>query len=227
MPRPPSHDPDWIGLSEASQLLGVSSATLRRWSDAGRLRVFTTPGGHRRFSRSALERLLPADRLRRPSIGAAGLTPSRLARTYRRASKEVAPQLPWVLTLTDEQRLLFRERGHLLATSLLQYLDASQPATKEQHLAEATESAAEYGTVAAGLGLSLSQTVEGFLRFRAPFHQELAIAARKRGFDAAETADLLGTAERAMDRLLEATMGGHGRARGPDLRPAAAARTRR
>lgn len=129
-----------------------------------------------------------------------------------------------MLALTDEQRLLFRERGHLLATSLLQYLDASQPATAKHHLAEATESAAEYGSVAAGLGLSLSQTVEGFLRFRAPFHHELAIAARKRGFDAAETADLLGTAERAMDRLLEATMGGHATKRGPDARTAAAPR---
>lgn len=123
----------------------------------------------------------------------------------------MAPQLPWVLALTDEQRLLFRERGHGLAASLLQYLDATQPEAAEHHLAEASESAAEYGIAAAGLGLSLNQTVEGFLRFRAPFHRELAVAARRRGFDASETTDLLGAAERAMDRLLMATMTGHGR----------------
>ncbi len=209
MTRSPSRDPDWIGLSEASSLLGVSPATLRRWSDAGRLRVFTTPGGHRRFSRDALERLLPADRSRRPSIGGAGLTPSRIARTYRRASRDAAPELPWVLTLTDEQRLLFRERGQVLAASLLQYLDATQPDTATHHLNEASKTAAEYGRVAASMHLSLSQTVEGFLRFRAPFHHELAVAARRRGFDAAETTDLLETAERAMDRLLVATMTGH------------------
>jgi excisionase family DNA binding protein len=194
--------------------LGVSPATLRRWSDAGRLRVFTTPGGHRRFSRTALERLLPADRSRRPSISGASLSPSRIARTYRRASREAAPELPWVLTLSDEQRLLFRERGHVLAASLLQYLDATQPDVAAHHLKEASGSAAEYGTVAAGLGLSLSQTVEGFLRFRAPFHHELAVAARRRGFDTAETTDLLETAERAMDRLLVATMTGHANAAG-------------
>jgi excisionase family DNA binding protein len=195
-------------------VLGVSAATLRRWSDAGRLRVFTTPGGHRRFSRSALEQLLPADRSRRPSIGGGGLTPSRIARTYRRASREAAPELPWVLTLSDEQRLLFRERGHVLAASLLQYLDATQPETAAHHLKAASGSGAEYGTVAAALGLSLSQTVEGFLRFRAPFHHELAVAARRRGFDTAETTDLLETAERAMDRLLLATMTGHSHAIG-------------
>ena len=179
-----------------------------------------TPGGHRRFSRSALQRLLPADRARRPSIGNAGLSPTRIARTYRRASRDVAPELPWVLTLTAEQRLLFRERGHLLAASLLQYLDATQPEAAAHHFKDASSSAAEYGEVAAGLGLSLSQTVEGFLRFRAPFHHELAVAARRRGFDATETTDLLETAERAMDRLLVATMTGHGRSAARKRRPA-------
>jgi excisionase family DNA binding protein len=206
-----------MSVSEASRVLGVSASTLRRWSDAGRLRVFTTPGGHRRFSRATLERLLPADRSRRPSIGGAGLTPSRIARTYRRASRDAAPELPWVLTLSDEQRILFRERGQVLAASLLQYLDATRPETAAHHLKEASVTAAEYGRVASRLGLSLSQTVEGFLRFRAPFHHELAVAARRRGFDTAEMTDLLETAERAMDHLLVATMTGHsltpGRAR--------------
>jgi excisionase family DNA binding protein len=214
MTRSASRDPDWVGLSEASQVLGVSPATLRRWSDAGRLRVFTTPGGHRRFSRAALQRLLPADRSRRPSIAGAGLSPSRIARTYRRASRDVAPELSWVLTLTDAQRSLFRERGQLLAASLLQYLDATEPEDAERHLEAATGSAAEYGSIASGLGLSLSQTVEGFLRFRAPFHQELAVAARRRGFDTAETTDLLVTTERAMDQLLVATMTGHALGKG-------------
>jgi excisionase family DNA binding protein len=216
--RSTTRDPDWVGLSEASHLLGVSPATLRRWSDAGRLRVFTTPGGHRRFSRGALERLLPADRSRRPSITGAGLTPSRIARSYRRARQDATPELPWVLALTDEQRVLFRERGQVLAARLLQYLDATQPETAAHHLKEASVTAGEYGQGAATLGLSLSQTVEGFLRFRAPFHHELAVAARRRGFDTSETTDLLETTERAMDRLLVATMKGHGSVAGPRRR---------
>ena len=217
-------NPDWVSLSEASRLLGVSPATLRRWSDAGRLRVFTTPGGHRRFSRAALSRLLPADRTRRPSL-AGSVTPTRITRTYRRASREVAPELPWVLALNDEQRSLFRERGQILAARLLLYLDAPVPEVAASHLDEASATAAEYGRVAATVGLSLSQTVEGFLRFRTPFHHELALAARRRGFDAAETTDLLETAERAIDRLLIATMTGHG-GNGAMAGPKAAGRAR-
>lgn len=180
--------------------------------------MFTTPGGHRRFSRATLQGLLPADRSRRPSIGSAGLTPSRIARTYRRASRDGAPELSWVLTLTDEQRILFRERGHVLAARLLQCLDATQADTAALHLEAASETAAEYGRAATRLGLSLSQTVEGFLRFRAPFHHELAVAARRRGFDTAETTDLLQSAEQAMDRLLVATMNGHTRESNPRWR---------
>lgn len=209
MARRPGLDRNWVGLTEASRLLGVSPATLRRWSDAGRVRVFTTPGGHRRFSRAALQRLLPADRSRRPSLSGAGLTPTGIARTYRRVGRDAAPEMPWVLALNDEQRVLFRERGQLLAAGLLQYLDAATPEGATHHLKEASATAAGYGRLAASLGLSLSQTVEGFLRFRSPFHHELAVTARRRGFDARETTDLLEAAERAMDHLLVATMTGH------------------
>jgi excisionase family DNA binding protein len=211
---------EWVGLAEASALLGVSPASVRRWSDAGRLRVFRTPGGHRRFSRAALERLIPAERTRRPSLGSAGITAARISRSYRRASREVVRSLPWVLDLTPEQRLLFRGRGQVLAAGILDHLDAPDPESAARHLDEAARGAADYGRVAAGSRLSLSQTVEGFLRFRAPFHHELAVGARRRGFDASETADLLEAAERAMDRLLLATMSGHGATARGGRRPA-------
>jgi hypothetical protein len=119
-------------------------------------------------------------------------------------------EMPWLLALTDDQRGLLRERGQALAARLVEYLDAAGSQAGEAHLAEAAESATEYGRICSKLGLSLSQTVEGFLRFRTPFHHELAVAARRRGFDTAETTDLLESAERAMDRLLLATMTGHG-----------------
>ena len=55
----------------------------------------------------------------------------------------------------------------------------------------------------------MSQTVEGFLRFRAPFYHELIVAARRRGFDTGETTELMELAELGMDDLLLATMSGH------------------
>ena len=52
--------PERLPLGEASRLLGVDPDTLRRWADEGRVPAFTTPGGHRRFERRALERLVAA-----------------------------------------------------------------------------------------------------------------------------------------------------------------------
>jgi excisionase family DNA binding protein len=203
---------DWISLSEASRVLGVSPATVRRWSDAGRLRVFTTPGGHRRFSRSALERLLPADRLRRPPVTADGMSASRMQRAYRRVQIEAAPDLDWLRSLTDEQRQIFRERGQTMAATLFAFLDASESEDARLHLEEAEAAAEGQGAASAALGLSLSQTVEAFLRFREPFHRELGATARRRGFDTAETTDLMVAAEGVMDKMLVATMRGHGEA---------------
>jgi excisionase family DNA binding protein len=41
--------------SEAAHYLGVSLATIRRWTDAGHISCYRTPGGQRRFSRTQLD----------------------------------------------------------------------------------------------------------------------------------------------------------------------------
>lgn len=49
-----------LGLttSEAAEHLGVSLSTIRRWSDAGHLVGYRTPGGQRRFSVEQLDTFL-------------------------------------------------------------------------------------------------------------------------------------------------------------------------
>jgi excisionase family DNA binding protein len=41
--------------SQAANYLGVSLATIRRWTDAGHISCYRTPGGQRRFSREQLD----------------------------------------------------------------------------------------------------------------------------------------------------------------------------
>ena len=40
---------DIISTRQVAELLAVSEATVKRWADAGTLRCFRTPGGHRKF----------------------------------------------------------------------------------------------------------------------------------------------------------------------------------
>ena len=56
--RPPANDPEWLTLGQAAKYLGVAQSTIRKWSDQGRLVMFKTPGGHRRFRRRDLDSFL-------------------------------------------------------------------------------------------------------------------------------------------------------------------------
>ena len=53
-----SHEPEWLTLGEAARYLGVAQSTIRKWSDSGRVRVFKTPGRHRRYRRDDLDAFL-------------------------------------------------------------------------------------------------------------------------------------------------------------------------
>ncbi|GIW19801.1 MAG: hypothetical protein KatS3mg065_0097 [Chloroflexota bacterium] len=217
---PGSEGSGWVSLGEASRLLGISPGTLRRWADAGRLPVFTTPGGHRRFPRQALRALLPASRPRRPSLARLGASPERIARAYRprrHPPAEAAGPDPILGRLSDEDRTRFRERGRRLVGLLLEHLDAPDRETRALTLQEARQVAAEHGRVLADLGLSLTDAVAAFLRFRTPFLTELAALARRRNLDTREATVLLTDADRATDSLLVAMMTGHTLATGQRL----------
>lgn len=50
-----------IGLSEAAELLGVGTSTLRFWDTSGKVPALRTTGGHRRYRLSDIERLQGQD----------------------------------------------------------------------------------------------------------------------------------------------------------------------
>jgi excisionase family DNA binding protein len=49
---------NFLNVGQAAEYLGVSPASLRNWSDQGRLPVYRTPGGQRRFRLSDLDDFL-------------------------------------------------------------------------------------------------------------------------------------------------------------------------
>lgn len=52
----------FLNVSEAADVLGVSAASLRKWSDQGLVPVYRTPGGQRRYSPEDLDRFLESMR---------------------------------------------------------------------------------------------------------------------------------------------------------------------
>ncbi|MEM5794686.1 MAG: helix-turn-helix domain-containing protein [Bacillota bacterium] len=49
---------DLINTSTACKLFGISAKTIRRWCNDGYLPYYTTAGGHKRFSRKAIQEIL-------------------------------------------------------------------------------------------------------------------------------------------------------------------------
>ncbi|HEX2469573.1 MAG TPA: helix-turn-helix domain-containing protein [Candidatus Limnocylindrales bacterium] len=199
----------WLSLGPASRLLGVDPDTLRRWADDGRVETWTTPGGHRRFDRAALERLA-ADRGGRVvrSLSTLGASPARLARVYRRHYATDPRHGPAQPTATgapvDAEREAFRRDGRLLIAGLTAFLDARPGDTRTRARLEA-EACAVVDDQALRLargGASLTEAVSRFVVARQPFLAELAQLGRRRSLDPARLADLYGDASALLDRLL-------------------------
>lgn len=208
----------WLTLGQASRMLGVDPDTLRRWADGGKVEVFHTPGGHRRFPRATIEGMIPRPRAtRRPALSSLGEPPDRVAAEFRRRVRHDLGDLAeqdWRSRFDERSLRWFRERGMRMSALLLGSLDTARRAGREQLLAQAAALGREYGVEAARHELSLGEATGAFLFFRARFMAEIATVARRRSLDAARTADLFGEADRALDRVIVALIDGHQRATG-------------
>ncbi|HEX9549556.1 MAG TPA: helix-turn-helix domain-containing protein [Candidatus Limnocylindrales bacterium] len=198
----------WLTIHEASDLIGVSPATLRRWTEAGDLEAFVTPGGHRRFARSSIVALLPSTRPRRRRLHELGETPDRIVKQYRRELAGHAAQ-PWVRGLPDAEREAFREPGRQILAGVLGFLDAATPEEGEASLGGALDAAIQYGALARARAIDLDAVTDTFLQFRLPFLHELSRIAQRRRLHTDEAADLILAASRVFDRLLLALLRGH------------------
>jgi excisionase family DNA binding protein len=194
---------DWVSLQEASGLLGVAASTLRRWGDAGRVPMKRTLGGHRRFSRAAIDRLAsgqPADMAL--AHGAAA------QRSWSFDTRDLARQ-EWhnhftAGPLTDRMRGL----GQRLLGLLIQYINRREEDSR--FLAEARAVGETYGRESRAADISLHDTVEAFLFFRGVFSQlAMPLPGIAQPTDLAEAAGLRTRLDRFMDAILLGVIAGY------------------
>jgi excisionase family DNA binding protein len=190
---------EWLSLGPASRLLGIDPDTLRRWADDGRVAAWTTPGGHRRFDRVALERLVEQRRSNaRPPLTSLGASPERLTRIYQRhyAAASAADD--------EAEREAFRRHGRRLVESLVRFLDSERDDARRRRRFEAQAGAVvdEQAARLADRGVALTEAVALFVAARQPFLAELAAIGRRRSLDPSRLAELYGDAWTLLDRLL-------------------------
>lgn len=192
-----------LSLGPASRLLGVDPDTLRRWADEGRIDVFTTAGGHRRFDRRTVERILEARRhdatLRLASLGA---TADRVSRAYRRGYSSGAAAGDVRAAIPTADRDAFRDGGRRLVAALLEHLDAGDEPGRAAAEVDAIGATDELTERLAGAGIAADEAVALFVAARRPFLTELGAIARRRALDPDRLIEIYDSSSALLDRLL-------------------------
>ncbi len=156
-------------MGEASRYLEVNEATLRQWADNGYLRVYRTPGGHRRFLRDDVTALTNGaesspDPVRGTSLGGSSREGNALRRIRRRLHQDTVARQPWYQSIDEDGRIRMRLFGRQLLSLLMQENPAGR--RRQRALEESVVMGREYGSEMAGRGVTLKDTIEAFVFFR-------------------------------------------------------------
>jgi excisionase family DNA binding protein len=193
---------EWFTLGEASKILGVHPATVRQWSDEGKLATFRTPGGHRRFARGDLNRLLQVSPVRGAGLQTFLLTEA--VEHTRRSLPDALAHATWAQHLPEDERSQWRAAGRQLVGLVSQL--ATRTALDEEQISTALHFGRDYGRMMARMGHSLPDTVLAFLFFRDSLLETVLQLPETTGIDRDATLMIVGRVNALLNDVLRAMM---------------------
>ena len=157
-----------MSLGAVSRELGINDATLRQWADRGRLPVYRTPGGHRRFLREDVDALMREHPNGSQTAASVGNDPEGpvLRRIRRKLSQLDPAEQTWMQSFHAEGRDRMRLFGRRLLSLLLQTRLNGRGRRRGETLSETHMLGHEYGSEMAARGVPLTDSVQAFLFFR-------------------------------------------------------------
>lgn len=154
-----------ISIGKASRMLGVSEATLRQWTDEGKIRAFITPGGHRRYNKAELRSFAgKGQRLHgvKDLVTKIEDTPP----LHRELAQTHFSTTSWYNRLDAESQRHLAESGRELLHLVIRYITEPLKQKEVEELARGIGS--DFGQQVARLGLSLTEAIETFMLHRNP-----------------------------------------------------------
>jgi len=186
----------WVTLGRACEILGVDESTLRRWADAGRLRVYRTPGGHRRFALGNLEEMV-AGGGRVPGDDIGRMAFAKIRSELRRARQQEGG---WYANLAQGDHQKLRDLGRRLVEMVGEYMTR-----RRWHpglLDEAREIGGQYGRILIRVGLPLPSAVEAYIGFRKQMDETTRQASTRESLPTDEALDACGQVHVLGDQVL-------------------------
>jgi DNA-binding transcriptional MerR regulator len=223
---PGASETAWLPIRRAADLLGVSPATLRLWTAAGKVRAGVTPGGHRRYAETEVRRLLAERREADWDVVAAELAEALRAR-YARLARGEAPQQAWFHRFDAPARAHVHALGEGLLGLVARLLAAPGARERARLLRDGRRIGAAYGREVARLGLAASDALEAFLFFRTPILESVTATVRARPGLALPAGDALAAVTDLLDAVLLALTRSYEDSRGRQPERAAAGSGRR
>ncbi|MBI3537584.1 MAG: MerR family DNA-binding transcriptional regulator [Chloroflexi bacterium] len=159
----------WLGLKEASKQLGVSPATLRHWSNQGRIRAIRTPGGHRRFSTTEMKQATSSPQHNAKS--AERFVHTVVGRTHLEIADGRLKKEIWYRHLNPALIEKHRDLGRRFMQLILQVLRDQEKESRYLHRAQSL--GREYGKIGKQAKLSVTDALRAFLFFRDYIFEEL------------------------------------------------------
>lgn len=171
-------EPHWVNLRRACAILGVNESTVRRWADAGDIRCFRTPGGHRRFAEEDLISLTrggPDGDLEMAAV-------SRIRRKLHSGRTEAG----WYQELAQSEREALRPLGRRLVELVGDYISTRRPRAEIE--AEVDDIGREYGELLVERETPLLRAMEAFTFFRRSLDETAKHLVKRNRMDAEEAA---------------------------------------
>lgn len=193
---------NWLTLGAASQQLGVSESSIRRWADAGEIRSYRTHGGHRRVLEEDLRAIISSAGAGAASRDADRISDIALNRVKRRISRgRQGHSLDHFASLSpdavDKLRLLGRQVVDLFA----RYIASDQK--KERFSEDARTIGREYGRSLVGENIGLTAAVATFNSMRRSLEETASQIASEAGLSVEEAVDAVESTLELADQILE------------------------
>ena len=184
----------WVNMARACEVLGVNESTVRRWADAGQIRCFRTPGGHRRFSERELLDLVEGRSGGRRELEEAAV--SRIRRELSSGRGEAG----WYEQMASDERETLRPLGRRLAELVDDDIAGRGPRAEIEREVDAIGE--RYGQLLFESGMPLSQAIEAFTFFRRSLDEAAKRLSERRRMGASEAARAREQIAELADRVL-------------------------